>query len=579
MSSESNHSDRSSNASYSSKAFNGVKKVLRKLMQFKPCQSLNKVKDRKAFCLLQRFKPQTLRTRLILLMLATLVLVQLVSVMVYLKDRNHLISSASANLQVQRIANLISLVDQSEPHQYKAILKATETPQLAVLISPDALVSADFSSNDAVEMQHKLYRKTLRQPEQMIRVTYERYPLPDDFDCDTDEYVGPGKSGRYFQGQEHAYWRKLDHDNKGFFSKHKEDRNYRSDQGYRDDKGYRGEKDHDFGGYDKYGRKPYSRRDGPPYELSISVLLPDQRWLNIRAGGTDPLPVWNWRSAVGLVVVGLLVVGIMLWMLRSNTRPLQKLAKAANRTGRGMDSEPLAEEGAREVRTTIQAFNSMQERQQRFIKDRMLMLAAISHDLRTPITKLRLQSEFVSDDEIHSKMQHTLTDMEQMLNATMNFARDDVQNEPSRATDLASLVQSLCDDLIDQGANLNCDLPERLVCECKPMGFRRMVTNVVENAVKYADSAEVILKQEREPETGIHWILLTVTDDGPGIDEALFEQVFTPFYRVEGSRNRATGGMGLGLSVVRSVALLHGGHVDLSNREEGGLQVQIRIPC
>ena len=570
MSSESNNSGSSSGSAHSSGRLNRIKKAIKGVIPSKPCQSLNKIKDRKAFCLLLRFKPQTLRTRLILLMLATLVLVQLVSVMVYLKDRNHLISSASANLQVQRIANLISLFDQSEPHQYKAILKATETPQLAVLVSPAALIRSMPSARDAVEMQQKLYRKTLRQPDQSIRVTYEKYRLPEDFECNSDEFTGEGKRGRSYLGRDHAYWSKEGDEGPRFFSR------------YQDEKDHWRERDHDFEDFDdykKYGSKPYSRRDSPPYELTISVLLPDQRWLNIRAGGTEPLPVWNWRSAVGLLVVGLLVVGIMLWMLRSNTRPLQGLAKAANRIGRGMDSEPLAEEGAREVRTTIQAFNSMQERQQRFIKDRMLMLAAISHDLRTPITKLRLQSEFVSDEEIHNKMQHTLTDMEQMLNATMNFARDDVQNEPSKATDLASLVQSLCDDLIDQGANLNCDLPERLVCECKPMGFRRMITNVVQNAVKYADSAEVVLKQEKEPETGIHWIILTVTDDGPGIDEALFEQVFTPFYRIEASRNRATGGMGLGLSVVRSVVLLHGGHVELSNRDEGGLQVQIRIPC
>ncbi|MAC47530.1 MAG: hypothetical protein CMI12_11860 [Oceanospirillum sp.] len=531
---------------------------------------------------LKKLRPESLRSRLILLMLVTLVLVQLVSVLVYLQDRNTLISNAGIRLQVQRIANLISLMDQSEPYQYRAILKATETPQLAVLISTDALVPAGLAaSHGALEMRQKLYEKTLRQPEQKIRVTYERYLLPKDFDCDTDEYVGTNNRGRSFQGENHIYWRKQaspsrdddddDHDDDEDHDDDRDkdrDKNEASDDHHKSDKRYR-----------DFRRFGYLSGEAPPYELSISVLLPDQRWLNIRAGSVDELPVWRWRSAVGLVIVGFIVVAIMLWILRSNTRPLQKLARAANRIGRGMDSEPLAEEGAREVRTTIQAFNSMQERQQRFIKDRMLMLAAISHDLRTPITKLRLQSEFVSDEEIQHKMLNTLTDMEQMLNATMNFARDDVQNEPSKATDLASLVQSLCDDLIDQGAGMTCDLPERLVCECKPMGFRRMVSNVLENAVKYAESAHVVLKQETHSDTGIRWIVLTVTDDGPGIDEALFEQVFTPFYRVEGSRNRATGGMGLGLSVVRSIALLHGGHVALSNRDEGGLQVKIHIPC
>ena len=492
-------------------------------------------------------RPDTLRARLILLMLLTLILIQCVSIMAYMKDRNQLISKASDNLQVQRIAALISLVDQSEPYQYKAILKATETPGLAVLISGDALVADGRMDSDAAYMQKKLYYKTHRQPEQLIRVTYERYHLPDDFDCDAGDYEGAGKSGRYFQGSNHNYWIK---------------------------EGDKRRSDHHG---DWRGR--YREPDFRPYELSISVLLPDNRWLNIRAARTDELPVWNWRSATGLVLTGFLVVGLMLWLLRSNTRPLQKLADAANRIGRGMDTDPLPEEGAREVRNTIQAFNSMQERQQRFIKDRMLMLAAISHDLRTPITKLRLQSEFVSEQDIQRKMLHTLTDMEAMLTATMNFARDDVQNEESRPVDMASLVQSLCDDLIDQGAELQCQLPERLVCECKPTGFRRMVSNVLENAVKYAGSANVILQTETDAESGTDWIVLTVTDDGPGIDESLFEQVFTPFYRIESSRNRSTGGMGLGLSVVRSVALHHGGQVQLQNQPEGGLKVEIRIPC
>lgn len=505
-----------------------------------------------------QFKPETLRTRLILLMLLTLVLVQLVSVLVYLKDRNQLISSASANLQVQRIVALIRLIDQSERYQYEAILKATETPSLAVLISPDALVPPDQATGDAAYMRKKLYDKTQRRSEQSIRVTYERYRLPEEFDCDTGSYKSPDKSGYYFLGSNHTYWLK-----EGDPINHDKGKDY----------------GHDSADENAPSFQRFIHSDRRPYELSIAVRLPDNLWLNIRAGRYDEIPVWDWRSAAMLVLIGFVVVGIMLWLLRSNTRPLQKLASAANAIGRGQDTEPLAEEGAQEVRSTIKAFNNMQERQQRFIKDRMLMLAAVSHDLRTPITKLRLQSEFVCDDDIQQKMRHTLMDMEQMLNAAMNFAKDDVQNEASRPTDMASLVQSLCDDLTDQGARLTSCLPDRLVCECRPSAFRRMVSNVLENAFKYADSARVTLKQEAPDSTGTSWIVLNVADDGPGIDETLFEQVFTPFYRVESSRNRSTGGMGLGLSVVRSIALHHGGQVFLSNRKEGGLSVTIRIPC
>lgn len=509
-------------------------------------------------------KPKTLRARLILLTLLTLFLVQFVSILVYLKDRNHLINSASSSLLGQRIVALVRLMDQSEPFQYEAILKATENPQLAVLISQEPLISLGSVKGPAADMQEKLYRKTQRQPEQSIRVTYERYPVPDDFECEMGEFEGLGKAGRYFQGSGHAYWQ----NKKGSW----EDGSYaESYDGY---------------GHDRRDKHDYSRgfnrfkgENWRPYEMTVSILLANNYWLNIRAGNTDELPVWNWRSAVSLLVIGILVIGLMLWLLRSNTRPLQKLAQAANNIGRGIDAPPLKEEGAEEVRSTIQAFNRMQERQQRFIKDRVLMLAAISHDLKTPITKLRLQSEFVTDQEIQGKMFSTLSEMESMLNATMNFARDDVQSEESRPTDLASLVQSLCDDLTDNGAHIEVDLPLRLVCECRPVGMRRMISNVLENAVKYADSAKVKLESTTETGGCNKSIILTVIDDGPGIDESLFEQVFTPFYRVEGSRNRSTGGMGLGLSVVRSIALLHGGQVTLQNESKGGLKVTISIPC
>lgn len=481
--------------------------------------------------------PKTLSARLVLLMLVTLVLVQSVSVLVYLKDRNEIINTASARLMVQRIAALVRLMDQSDPVQYEAILKATENPQLALRLSAEPVVADKSAKGEAAAMQQRLYQQTDRTAEQFIWVTYDRQTLFDGAECEDEAKKTPRPPERFSRGGDHEYWQWGHPPRPGDVGRH--------------------------GPPDKHW----------PFELTVAVLLDNGTWLNIRAGTANDLSLWNWRSAMGLLLIGILVVGLMIWMLRSNTLPLRKLAEAADRIGRGVDTEPLAEEGAEEVRSTIQAFNRMQDRQQRFIKDRTLMLAAISHDLRTPITKLRLQSEFVTDQEIQIKMLKTLGDMESMLTATMNFARDEVQNEASRPTDLVSLVQSLCDDLIATGANIETDLPERLVCECKPMGMRRMVGNVLENAVKYADAATV--KLQAEP----GHIVLTVTDNGPGIDASLFEQVFTPFYRVEDSRNRDTGGMGLGLSVVRSIAHLHGGEVRLDKAESGGLLVEITLPC
>ena len=456
-----------------------------------------------------RWFPRKLSTRLILLMLLTLILVQSVSVLVYLKDRREII----VDFILHRIVALVELVNQSTPAQYDTILRAAGNPLFALQLADQASVTSTLLPGEASLMKQRLEELLPLQPPQHLRVTYGGIPtfahcndVPSSATTVDLLCLERNKSNMLF--------------NKG---------------------------------------------------IHVSVQLNNGQWLNIFAGNGGDVWLWNWRSALGLLLLGLGLIGIMLWIIRSNTQPLKRLAQAADKIGRG-GNFVLIEEGSEEVRSTIQAFNRMQERQQRFITDRTLMLAAISHDLRTPITKLRLQTEFVAETDIQTSLLKTLHDMEKMLTATMRFARDDVQNELSRPIELASLVQSLCDDLIATGARFETDLPERLVYECKPVGIRRMVGNLLENAMKYAEAATVVLCTEA------NCVVLRVTDNGVGIDPALFEQVFTPFFRVESSRNRDTGGMGLGLSVVRSIARLHGGEVYLRNIIPHGLCVEVRLP-
>lgn len=475
--------------------------------------------------------PKTLTLRLILLMLATLALVQCVSVLIYLQDRNKIINTASASLMVEQIGALVRLVDQSEPSHYNAILSATQNSQLALRLSQEPIVTGSETRGDAAMLQTRLYSSTGRSQSESIRVSYDAEPLPED--CDMTLYIPPDQHTAvpFTSRKEHSYWQ-----------------------------------------WNYAGPSQFEAYPGPrPFELTVAVLLDTGDWLNIRAGTVEELSVWDWRSVSGLMLVALVVIGLMLWMLRNHTRPLQKLADTANQISRGIDSPPLKEEGSAELSSTIRAFNRMQAKQQRFIKDRILMLAAISHDLRTPLTKLRLQSEFVSDEDIQAQQLKTLNEMEAMLTATMNFARDEVTNEKSRPTDLSSLIQSLADDL-NAGSRLTLTLPERLVFTGKPLGLRRMFSNVLENALKYASNATVSLSCSEGQ------IRFRVSDDGPGIPDTLHEQVFTPFYRIETSRNRETGGMGLGLSVVRSIALLHGGEVTLGQSESGGLLLEVQLP-
>ena len=491
--------------------------------------------------------PRTLFARLILLMLATLLAVQSLSVAIYLRDRDELIDSATDRHTRQRVTALIRLMDQARPYQYQTILKATRNDEMSVSITPAPLVKHPASRGQAAHMEQRLMQRTLRSPELPVHISLK--VVEERCENDSEHPFNPKQ-----RNNAHEYERSSDYGpdrplRSAYQSFHEQDNNRNS---------YRNPEHH----------KPYAMT----WSITVSARLNTGEWLNIRVGHHNNEQVWDWQAAQGLLLVGILVIGLMVWLVKSNTRPLRRLAGTAEQIGRGQEPTPLAEEGAEEVRSTIRAFNAMQEKQQRFIKDRVLMLAAISHDLKTPLTKLRLQSEFITDPELQQQQQRTLVDMEDMLNATMAFARDDDQSETSRDVELVSLTLSLCDDHIANGANLTTHLPDRLVYRCRPTGIRRLFSNVIDNAVKYAPSATIELHCQG------NWIEFIVTDTGPGIPEDVMDQVFRPFFRVETSRNRKTGGMGLGLSVVRSTALLHGGDVTLENMTPQGLKVTARLP-
>nr|CAM74129.1 ATP-binding region, ATPase-like:Histidine kinase, HAMP region:Histidine kinase A, N-terminal [Magnetospirillum gryphiswaldense MSR-1] len=209
----------------------------------------------------------------------------------------------------------------------------------------------------------------------------------------------------------------------------------------------------------------------------------------------------------------------------------------------------------------------MQDRIRRFVDDRTQMLAAISHDLRTPITRMRLRAEFVEDDEQRAKMLADLEEMEHMIAATLAFARDDATREERKPVDVADLVRDLAEDV-----GIAYDGPQSLVAPARPLALKRAVANILDNARKYGGDARVNLSCD----SGL--LTICVDDSGPGIAEADQEKVFAPFIRLETSRNRDTGGTGLGLAVARAAIRAHGGDIILKNRPEGGLRVILSFP-
>ncbi|WP_135467362.1 ATP-binding protein [Crenalkalicoccus roseus] len=319
---------------------------------------------------------------------------------------------------------------------------------------------------------------------------------------------------------------------------------------------------------------------GPPDAFAAALRLPDGLWLNLRVHLPPPRPWHSETFLAAFAVMTLTAVALTLWAVRRLTQPVRALAAAAERLGRDVNAPPLPETGPAEVATASRAFNTMAERIRRFVGDRTQMLAAIGHDLRTPITRLRLRAEFMEDEEQRRKMLADLDEMEAMITATLAFARDDAAAEPSVPLDLAALCRTVLDEAADArpeaAERLAYAGPGHLTVQARPTALKRALANLVGNALDYGGAARLTLTPPEAPGRPVR---LTVEDDGPGIPPFALEAVFQPFHRLEASRNRETGGAGLGLPIARNILRAHGGDVVLRNRPgRAGLLAEVTLP-
>jgi len=308
-----------------------------------------------------------------------------------------------------------------------------------------------------------------------------------------------------------------------------------------------------------------------PEDLSVSIRIGDGRWLNVATSYRPPAGAFL-PLLVQLVLTALLTTLIIGLAVRRVTRPLKDLSVSAEKLGRGEEQEPLAPSGPREVRALTTAFNDMQDRLTRFVQDRTRMLAAISHDLRTPITSLRLRAEFIDDDENRGKVIETLDEMAAMTEAALRFAKDEAQTEKAEKADLGAMLEALAGDQQDLGHDCNVETGERIVVPCRPMALKRALRNLIENGIRYGSAVSVTAATENRE------AVIRIRDKGPGIPEDRLKDVFEPFVRLEESRSEETGGIGLGLAITRSIIHAHGGRIDLANRPEGGLEAVVRLP-
>jgi signal transduction histidine kinase len=317
------------------------------------------------------------------------------------------------------------------------------------------------------------------------------------------------------------------------------------------------------------------RKDGFRTDQVMAITIPltprdgQAEWLNVmtsgassRGGRIDSQP---FLTVLGLSLLS--VLGVAIVLARRLTKPLSQLSEAAQAAGRGDRTARVPEEGAREMREAARAFNAMQAEISQFDAERMRMLAAVGHDLRTPMTSLRIRAEMVDDEQQRDAMIRTLDEMTVMADGLVSYAREGQDSEKMVPLNIGALLKPLC---ADRGAE--CNITSNIQVAGRRVGLGRAIGNLVDNALRYGDQAKVTLSRDKQH------AIVTVEDNGPGIPPDRQNAMFQPFTRGDDSRSLETGGAGLGLSIARTIIIAHGGQVTLENRAEGGLRATVVLP-
>lgn len=306
-----------------------------------------------------------------------------------------------------------------------------------------------------------------------------------------------------------------------------------------------------------------------PHLTLVSMRLPDGGWVNTNIAVLDGAHNSTRAIIVSTALMALGVLGIALGMARSVTHPIRKCAEEAKRVYVASEPQPIPVDGPKEVRELATAFNEMQLRVKKLVDERTLMLAAISHDLKSPLARLRLRLEDVADEDVRRAIETDFDDMLQMIGSSLEFLRSDHTGEERQRLDLGAIVRTICDDYADQGQAVTLERQDKAIFTGRRLALKRAFANLIGNALKYGQSATVRVLATSQN------ITLEIEDEGPGIPEDELKKVLTPFYRIEASRSRDTGGTGLGLTIAHSVIESHGGTLELKNRPQGGLFVRV----
>lgn len=496
---------------------------------------------------IKKLLPSSLVAQVMAAVLLALLFAQAISLTILGGAYKTALFTINQKSQLQQVESLVWLLESSALDEYGAILAASRSRTAWFTVERSSLVSTGQDQRLAQQLLERLGSAY----QGRIRVVVNSKAEPDGHmpPLNSDEDAGESCEAR--QGCEHP-WHKRDDSNGGLAGKSR-------------------------GGMMAWrGQSPAGEMmDGLAVKLTslkLSVQLQNGLWLNLRAASPLPPPLAAGQTLLFLalsILFVLLALGVMLGRI---TRPLRMLTRASNRLGVGERVPSLPESGPVDLRKTIRAFNRMNDRLQRFVSDRTRMLAALSHDLRTPITSMRLRVELMSAGQDRERLLATLDEMQQMSEATLAFMRQVSDNEPTRQVEFNALLGSLCDDLAELGAPVCFQEGEETVMACRPVSMKRALRNLIENAVNYGGQAQIRFYRRADLA-----LVIAIEDAGPGIPEELLKKVFEPFFRLEASRNRGTGGTGLGLAIARNIIRSHGGDIELTNRAQG-LLVEVVLP-
>ena len=472
--------------------------------------------------------PRSLFSRLTLVLLGGLLIAQLLSFAIHMHDRGELLAQASGMQSAQRIADIVKLLDPLTPAERQKIVRVLAAPPLAVSLDRLLLPPADVESESGARA---LFFATM-----LRRYIGNERPLTVVMAVARPGYAnkpGPGGGGA------------------GMYAPR------RTEEG--------GET-----------AMPMMRQGGGGggggLVFVAQVMLKDGALVTFDTRPPQTTEHWPYRLLASILLLLVAVIVVSLIAVRWATRPLKTLADAADELGRNINRPPLAEQGPTEVLRAARAFNTMQSRLAGYLRERTQVLAAMSHDLKTPITRLRLRTELLQDEQLRDKFERDLREMEAMVATALDFLRGMDNGEPVRSVDVNAMLESLQTDLRETGGTVTIEGQVAIPYPGRAQSLKRCLANLLENAIKYGKTAHVVVNDDKDR------LQISILDEGPGIPPEHLDRVFEPYYRVEGSRSRDTGGTGLGLAIAKNVAELHGGRIEVRNRGEGGLEAVLMLP-